>query len=414
MTKKSRKKTESARPPEHFLELSELLDYVRQVIAKGLPGAVWVRAEIASITDRRHLYLDLVQVADEGEVAKCRATLWARERFALEAKFRKATGGPLSAGLKVLLFCNAEFHAQYGFSLHILDIAPEFTLGDVALRLEASRQILVNEGVYGLNRLLPLPSDYARVAVISPAEAAGLGDFRRETDALEEAGVIHFDYLTATFQGKEAAGSLLKAIAKAKALHQLKPFDAVVLLRGGGAITDLAWLNELDLARALATFPAPVITGLGHAKDDTLPDEVACIRMDTPSKAAVLIVQTVVNAAATAQNHALSIRRSAAEILVNTKAETEWATDRICHVVRQKVDAATLNTDHLMRQILGLTPQRTLARGYVMARRLSGEPVTSSQQVLAGETLSLEWADGRRSVQVTQDQNAQMPANSSD
>lgn len=133
MTRK-RKKAEPTRPPEQFLELSEVLAYIGQVIARGMPGAVWVRAELASVTDRRHLYLDLVQLGEGGEIAKCRATVWARERFSLEGKFRQATGGTLTAGLKVLLFCQPEFHPQYGFSLNVLDVSPEYTLGDAALR----------------------------------------------------------------------------------------------------------------------------------------------------------------------------------------------------------------------------------------------------------------------------------------
>ncbi|MEW6422353.1 MAG: exodeoxyribonuclease VII large subunit, partial [Deinococcota bacterium] len=300
----SRKKTESSRPPEHFLDLADLLVYVGQVITRGVPGAVWVRAEIASLTDRRHLYLDLVQLEDGAEVAKCRATVWARERFALEGKFRRATRGTLTAGLKVLLFCTAEFHPQYGFSLNVLDVAPEFTLGDAALKLDVLRETLTREGVYGLNRALPAPSDFVRVAVISPAEAAGLGDFRRETDALEAAGIVRFLYLEATFQGREASASLSGAVTKAREAHEGStlggPLDALVVIRGGGAVTDLAWLNDLAVARALATFPVPVITGLGHARDDTLLDEVACLRTDTPSKAAGLIVRTVVAAAAQA------------------------------------------------------------------------------------------------------------------
>ena len=305
MTRRKKKTGEgggsgATRPPEQFLELSELLAYVGQVVARGLPGAVWVRAEIASVTDRRHLYLDLVQAAEDGEVAKCRATVWARERFSLEGKFRRATGGTLTAGLKVLLFAEATFHEQYGFSLNVLDVAPEFTLGDAALRLAEHRETLVREGVYGLNRLLAAPEDFGRFAVIAPREAAGLGDFRREIDPLEAAGVLRPVYLEATFQGRDAAPSLLRAAEEARALHEQEPLDALVVLRGGGAVTDLAWLNDLAFARALATFPAPVITGLGHARDDTLPDEVAFARMDTPSKAAALIVRTVAGAAAQA------------------------------------------------------------------------------------------------------------------
>ncbi|GMA17286.1 exodeoxyribonuclease VII large subunit [Deinococcus metallilatus] len=398
MTGRKRKKAEVTRTPEHFLDLADVLVYVGQVIARGVPGAVWVRAEIASLTDRRHLYLDLVQLEDGVEVAKCRATVWARERYALEGKFRRATGGTLTAGLKVLLFCTAEFHPQYGFSLNVLDVAPEFTLGDAALKLDALREALVREGVYGLNRALPAPADFARVAVISPAEAAGLGDFRRETDALEAAGVVEFLYLEATFQGREASGSLTGAIAEAREAHQEEPLDALVVIRGGGAVTDLAWLNDLEVARALATFPAPVITGLGHARDDTLLDEVACLRTDTPSKAAGLIVRTVVAAAAQAQEDARTIRAHARNVLVNAEAGTRWLLDRVLGTARRQADAAQAQTDALMRQALGLTPERTLARGYALVRDARGRPVTHAAQVKPGQALTLEFGDGVRRV----------------
>ncbi|EYB69320.1 exodeoxyribonuclease VII large subunit [Deinococcus phoenicis] len=398
MTGRRHKKAEATRPPEQFLDLADVLLYVGQVIARGVPGAVWVRAEIASLTDRRHLYLDLVQVGAEGEVAKCRATVWARERFALEGKFRRATGGTLTAGLKVLLFCTAEFHPQYGFSLNVLDVAPEFTLGDAALRLDALRETLVREGVYGLNRALPAPQDFARVAVISPREAAGLGDFRRETDALEAAGAVQFLYLEATFQGREAAGSLTRAVAQAREAHAREPLDALVVIRGGGAVTDLAWLNDLEVARALATFPVPVITGLGHARDDTLPDEVACLRTDTPSKAAALLVRTVAAAAAQAQEDARTIRAHAREVLVNADAGARWALDRLLGTARRQADAAHVGADALMRQALGLTPQRTLARGYALVRDANGTPVTRAAQIRAGEALTLEFGDGEARV----------------
>lgn len=389
-----RKQTESQRPPENFLELSELLNYVGQVIARGVPGAVWVRAEIASVTDRRHLYLDLVEVGAEGEVAKCRATLWARERYALEAKFRKATGSLFAAGQKVLLYCTAEFHEQYGFSLHILDVSPEFTLGEAVLRLEAMRETLVLEGVYGLNRLLDTPQDFDRLAVISPQEAAGLGDFRRELDRLEGLGLVHPVYLSATFQGREASGSVTRAIEAARELHAQEPLDALVVIRGGGAVSDLAWLNDLNMARALATFPVPVITGLGHAKDDSLLDEVAHTRMDTPSKAAALIVRTVAAAAAQAQEDIRTIRSHAAQVLVNADAGTQWLKDRVRTAAQRQLESAHTSVDGLMRQALGLTPERTLARGYALVRGPDGEPVTRAAQVSAGEELTLEWADG--------------------
>ncbi|SEJ58931.1 Exodeoxyribonuclease VII large subunit [Deinococcus reticulitermitis] len=397
--RRGRKEAEPTRPPEQFLELAELLDYVGQVIARGVPGGVWVRAEIASVTDRRHLYLDLVQLGEEGEVAKCRATVWARERFALESKFRRATGGGgLTAGLKVLLFGTAEFHPQYGFSFNILDLAPEYTVGDAALRLESMRAALLAEGVYGLNRALPEPADYARVAVIAPREAAGLGDFRREADPLAAAGLVEFHYFEATFQGREAAASLRRAVEEARALHAEAPLDALFVIRGGGAVTDLAWLNDLDFARALATFPVPVVTGLGHARDDTLPDEVACVRTDTPSKAAARLVGTVVGAAAQVQEAVRTVRTQAARVLVDAEAGTEWTFDRLRSAAGRTVERAASEVDGLMRQALGLTPQRTLARGYALVRSEAGVPVTRAAAVAQGDTLSLQFADGELDV----------------
>ena len=390
-------RSQPRRPPEQFLELAEVLDYVGQVITRGMPGAVWVRAEVASVTDRRHLYLDLVQVGEGGEVAKCRATVWARERYALEAKFRRVTGGgPLTSGLKVLLFVTAEFHPQYGFSLNVLDLSPEYTLGDAALQLEAARAALIAEGVYSLNRALTLPGDYARVAVIAPQEAAGLGDFRRETDALEAAGLVECVYLSATFQGRGAASSLLAAVEGARMAHERTPLDALFVIRGGGAVADLAWLNDLNLARALATFPVPVVTGLGHARDDTLPDEVACVRTDTPSKAAALLVRTVVGGAAQAEADWQAVRRGALSVLAEADAATHWRQDQIRAAAERAVTRAAERSEALLRQILGLTPERTLARGYVRVRRLGQLPrdVTRAADLRAGERIELEFSDG--------------------
>ena len=183
-------------------------------------------------------------------------------------------------------------------------------------------------------------------------------------------------------------------MAQARAAHEQAPLDALVLIRGGGAVTDLAWLNDLALARALATFPAPVITGLGHARDDTLPDEVAALRTDTPSKAAALIVRTVAEAAAQAQDHARVVRAHAREVLVNADAGARWTLDRLLTAARRQTDAAHTQTDALMRQALGLTPQRTLARGYALVRDQEGQPVTRAAAVQPGETLTLEFADG--------------------
>ena len=386
------------RAPEQFLELSDLLGYVSQVITRGIPGAVWVRAELSSVTDRRHLYLDVVQLEDGQEVAKARATLWARERYSLEGKFRKATGGGLRSGMKLLLYVTAEFHPQYGFSLHILDLSPEFTVGDQAIKLENIRRVLDAEGLLERNRGLPPPDDFSRVAVISPRAAAGLGDFVREAARLERAGAVEFVYLQATFQGREAAASLMTALSSALLTHLEAPLDALVIIRGGGAQTDLAWLSDLELARMVARFPVPVITGIGHARDDSILDEIACIRTDTPSKAAAYILNTVLAGAGSALDAYRQILATGQGVLEQAESSAAWMMGRLERAARGRVDTETERLDSVMRGILGLTPARTLGRGYALVRGQGGQVVTRAAQVTAGDALSLEFVDGQVGV----------------
>ena len=389
------------RAPEQFLELSDLLGYVSQVITRGIPGAVWVRAELSSVTDRRHLYLDVVQLEDGQEVAKARATLWARERYSLEGKFRKATGGGLRSGMKLLLYVTAEFHPQYGFSLHILDLSPEFTVGDQAIKLENIRRVLDAEGLLERNRELPPPDDFSRVAVISPRAAAGLGDFVREAARLERAGAVEFVYLQATFQGREAAASLMTALSSALLTHLEAPLDALVIIRGGGAQTDLAWLSDLELARMVARFPVPVITGIGHARDDSILDEIACIRTDTPSKAAAYILNTVLAGAGSALDAYRQILATGQGVLEQAESSAAWMMGRLERAARGRVDTETERLDSVMRGILGLTPARTLGRGYALVRGQGGQVVTRAAQVTAGDALSLEFVDGQVGVTAT-------------
>lgn len=386
------------RAPESFLELSDLLGYVGQVVNRGIPGAVWVRAELASVTDRRHLYLDVVQSEDGQEVAKARATLWARERYSLEGKFRRATGGGLRSGMKVLLYVTAEFHPQYGFSLHILDLSPEFTVGDQAIKLDNIRRVLDQEGLLERNRSLPPPSDFSRVAVVSPRQAAGLEDFVREADRLQAAGATEFVYLPATFQGREAPASLISALSAALLAHLEAPLDALVIIRGGGAQTDLAWLNDLELARMVARFPVPVMTGIGHARDDSILDEVACIRSDTPSKAAAYVVNTVAAAAGAALADYRQIRATGREALWEAERASGWINGRVLRAAQGRVKREAERLDQTMRGVVGLTPQRTLSRGYALVRGASGQVVTRAAQIGAGDPLSLEFVDGQVGV----------------
>jgi exodeoxyribonuclease VII large subunit len=262
-----------------------------------MPQPVWVRAEIAKLDYHRgNAYLDLSERDDDGTiVAQCRAMIWSQSAGAIEAKFMAATGEKLKKDIKVLCPAKVQLHQYYGLSLHIEDIDPAFTLGDLAARLAIIRQKLEEQGIARRNQALAKPTEFLRVAIISPKSSAGLGDFRREADQLQAHGICQFQYFTASFQGPETSGSMRQAIREAYAVHQESAFDALAIIRGGGSATDLAWLNDYQLARWVCRVPIPVFTGIGHKQDNTILDEVAHTRFDTPSKVILHIVGTVWN-----------------------------------------------------------------------------------------------------------------------
>lgn len=215
--------------------------------------------------------------------------IWKSKATAITAKFEEATGEGLRSDIKILCLAKVRFDPLYGLDLIIEDVDPSYTLGDLAAKLARIRDWLVREDLYERNKALPAPVEFVRVAVISPETSAGLGDFRRETDRLQQAGLCEFLFFGATFQGIDAPSSLRTAVNEALAAHRQRPFDALVIIRGGGSVTDLAWVNDLELARLLCRSPIPVVTGIGHERDNTILDEIAHHRFDTPSKVALHI-----------------------------------------------------------------------------------------------------------------------------
>jgi exodeoxyribonuclease VII large subunit len=185
------------------------------------------------------------------------------------------------------------FDPLYGLDLIIENVDPSYTLGDLAAKLARMREHLQQTGLYGRNKQLPAPVEFVRVAVISPETSAGLGDFRREADLLQTAILCEFHLFPATFQGVETSSSIQTAILKALTAHKQKPFDVLVVIRGGGSVTDLAWLNDMDLAKLLCQSPVPIFTGIGHERDNTILDEIAHTRFDTPSKVVLHITTTI-------------------------------------------------------------------------------------------------------------------------
>jgi len=266
------------------LSLYELLAQIKHSIEQQHAQRYWVRAEIISVSTRQHVYLELSDYAENGqEIAKVRAMIWQSRAENLLNKFEQQTGMPFASGIKVLLQVVVTFHPLYGLALEVVNLDPSFTLGELAAKIQKIRQQLQQEGIYAQNHQLAQPQEFCKVAVIAPPQAAGLGDFRSQADVLQQQHLCEFHYYSANFQGDRITEQIPAAFAEINQAHKTQQFDAIVMIRGGGAKGDLYQLNEYIIAKAICTAKLPVIVGIGHERDETLLDEVANHRCHTPS-----------------------------------------------------------------------------------------------------------------------------------
>ena len=281
------------------VSLSRLLAGVASAVAAAYKTGVWTTVEVTDVRPRGgHVYLELSERDKSGTlIAKATGTIWAGTANAILPEFERATGATLAPGIKLLVRARPVYKPQFGFSLDIEAIDPDYTLGDLEARKREIRSKLQADGLFGAQKLLPAPWDFNAVLVVAPDGAAGLGDFQAESQRLQAHGICTFIYVHSRFQGEGAAAqiasALLASLEQWTEDHPCGP-DAVVIIRGGGAVNDLAWLNDYDLARLICELPVPVFTGIGHERDSTVLDEVAHTRFDTPSKVIAGIEQLIV------------------------------------------------------------------------------------------------------------------------
>lgn len=280
------------------VSLSQLLAGVSQAVTQAYKAGVWTMVEVVELrVSSGHVFIGVSERDSHGVVlAKTNAVIWQSTANTILPEFERATGAQLAAGIKLLVRARPVFKPQHGFSLEIDAIDSEYTLGDLEAKKREIRERLQAEGVFAVNKRLPSPWDFTTVLVVAPEGGAGLGDFQAEANRLEQCGVCRFTYAFSLFQGEGAAREICNAL---QAALQTWPSgaqgapDAVVIIRGGGAVNDLAWLNDYDLARFICDLPIPVLTGIGHERDNTVLDEVANIKFDTPSKVIAGIEQTI-------------------------------------------------------------------------------------------------------------------------
>lgn len=276
---------------EQGLTLYELNNLVRQTLALTMPDEYWVEAELSELREvRGHCYMELVQ-KEEGShtpVAKASAKCWSNTWAFVRRHFERVTGQPMRPGMKVLLKVTANFHEAYGFSWIVTDVHPEFTMGDMARRRQEIIRILREEGVFDLQKELPFPMFAQRVAVISSANAAGYGDFMDQLSANEHGLWFAPHLFSASMQGESVSANVISALNAINA--RADQFDVVVIIRGGGATSDLSGFDTLELAENVANFPLPIITGIGHERDESILDLVAYRSVKTPTAAAAFLI----------------------------------------------------------------------------------------------------------------------------
>ena len=276
------------------ITLYELNSLVRQTIEIGLPKSYWVEAEISELRENGgHCYLELIEKDKRYNtpIAKASARCWRQTWGMVKPYFENTTGQQLRAGMKVLIEVYAQFHEAYGFSWIISDIDPNYTLGDMARKRQEIIKRLKEEGVFDLNKQLDLPLFSQRIAVISSKSAAGYGDFANQLYGNQYGYYFEVELFAATMQGEDVERSIIKALNAIN--DRCDDFDCVVIIRGGGATSDMSGFDALELAENVANFPLPIITGIGHDRDECILDMVSHTRVKTPTAAAALLIDNL-------------------------------------------------------------------------------------------------------------------------
>lgn len=319
---------DTATSHDSHLTLFELNSLVRKTIELTQPDCYWVEAELAEVRERSgHCYMELIQKDEFGTalVARASAKCWRSTWSLVRPHFERVTGECLHAGMKVLLQVYAQFHENFGFSWIVTDIDPTFTLGDMARKRQEVIRQLKAEGVFDLNKELTLSPFAKHIAVISSETAAGYGDFCNQLSTNPYGFSFDITLFPAIMQGERTEESIISALNSINT--DADSFDCVVIIRGGGAVSDLSAFDSLTLAENVANFPLPVITGIGHERDESVVDMVAHTRVKTPTAAAALLTDNLkrtadfIDSARTAIARAVSRRMETERIRLNRAAE---------------------------------------------------------------------------------------------
>mgnify|MGYP002766497106 FL=1 len=420
------------------ITLQEFNNRIKRLLADPSVMNCWVVAETTDVRINQHCYLQLLEKNPKtgATVAKIKAIIWGNQFRFLNARFKQVTGRDIGNDMKIMVCLSVNYSPQYGLTVVINDINPEFTLGDMERQRQEILNRLTQEGIIGQNKTVPVPPVLQRIAIVSAAGAAGYGDFMKQlTD--NKYGVCFYPCLfQATMQGVKTVPTVLTALDKVEQNQHL--FDCVVIIRGGGGTEELNSFDNYDLARRVATFPLPVIVGIGHERDITVLDYVAGIRVKTPTAAAEHIILQAANALAhigDLSNQVVSIAR---DYIARAKEQLSYYAGNLPIMAQRIIDTNTLRLQnfiqniplHVQRRIEGenaqlarqkdaiknavaqvkmketmrlealgdkielLSPRKVMARGYTLTT-CEGKIMTDAAQLEAGKLVTIHFRDGK-------------------
>lgn len=403
---------------EHtILSLSELNLNVKNVIRESFTESYWVRAETSDVRYHKngHCYLEFIEKARDGQsiVAKARGTIWSSTFSMLKPYFEKETGQPFTSGLTVLVSVTVDFHETYGFGLFVNDIDPSYTLGEIARNRMLVLKRLEEDGVLTLNKELHLAEPLNRVAVISSPTAAGYEDFQNQLEHNSTGAVFYTKLFPAVMQGDRSEGSIISALEQIYEHKHL--FDVVIIIRGGGASSDLNCFDSYLLAANCAQFPLPIVSGIGHERDVTVLDSVAHTRVKTPTAAAEFLI----NRASDSINQIIHLQDSVVSLSRNILDRNErqlnaWSKD-LYHQARSFLHASRSTLEYLNVRLQGVVkhsmekesftiqkyehfvslslPENMLRRGYTITT-YNGKTIKSVNDIAIGDVIQTRFSDG--------------------
>ena len=397
--------------------LFELNEFIRRVVALNLPDAMWISCEIAQISvSKGHAFIHLVQKEEEGEslIAQSEAVIWAMDFRRLKRKFGRDFDSLLQEGMEVMVQVRVDFNERYGFKLVIVDLDPAYTVGKLALQRQKVIEVLETEELLDKNKQNPFPSVIQRVAILSSEKAAGFQDFLNQIVENQYGYQFENQLFPTAMQGDKVESEMIAQLDRIAL--QKENFDCVIIIRGGGARLDLKAFDGLNLSKAIANCPLPVITGIGHDIDETVVDLVAHTSLKTPTAVAEFIVQKNLNFEVKLVSFGEAIQQFSAQKLMNQEVTLnhiedqlkfsgtsilkenermlDFLEEKIPSLLKSKIKSEEKRLLNLEKMNQLLSPESTLKRGFTLSL-LNGKVISSSKKAKEGDVLETILSDGK-------------------